>query len=225
MPPVQVIQMDRRCFALRRTQNRSCLCAPSSASTHLTAGAQACHPKIRGRRIVPRCRTKRSSPSPGDPADTPSESEEPGPPLPSTGPDRGTEPLFRGWHRPPFPPCGGVGVRRVYARPHVMSATAQAGTARPGPGAGHARRAVPGSFRAGGSDALVRLRDGTWLNMPVLGWRKDTADRWCVQLRWHMVGVTTMEDWFVYDPGRIRPADGLMPPSRPSLHRPPGRAR
>ena len=69
--------------------------------------------------------------------------------------------------------------------------------------------ALPGSFRPGDSDALVRLRDGTWLSVGVLGWRKDTAGRWCVQLRWHMVGVTTIEDWFIYDPARVRQADGL----------------
>jgi hypothetical protein len=69
--------------------------------------------------------------------------------------------------------------------------------------------AVPGSFRPADADALVRLHDGTWLSMQVLGWRKDTADRWSVQLRWHIVGVTTMEEWFIYDPARIQ-AEGLM---------------
>jgi hypothetical protein len=65
--------------------------------------------------------------------------------------------------------------------------------------------AVPGSFLPAESDALVRLRDGTWLSVGVLGWRKDTAGQWCVQLRWHMVGVTTIEDWFIYDPARGSP--------------------
>jgi hypothetical protein len=73
--------------------------------------------------------------------------------------------------------------------------------------------AARGSSRPGsGSNALVRLRDGTWLNMTVLGWRKDTAGRWCMLLRWHDTGVTTLEAWFIYDPARIHAADGLAAP-------------
>ena len=68
---------------------------------------------------------------------------------------------------------------------------------------------VPGSFLPAESDALVRLRDGTWLSMAVLGWRRDTAGRWCVQLRWHMMGVSTVENWFGYDPALVRPAGSL----------------
>ena len=66
-------------------------------------------------------------------------------------------------------------------------------------------QAVPGSWQSPrDTSALVLLTDGTWAELDIRGWRKDTRDRWCIELRWYETGVSEMSDWYVFDRGRIK---------------------
>jgi hypothetical protein len=71
-------------------------------------------------------------------------------------------------------------------------------------------RALPGQAISGSwqaprdTSALVLLTDGTWAEVDVRGWRKDTQGRWCIELRWYETGVSEMSDWYVFNPTWVK---------------------
>jgi hypothetical protein len=56
------------------------------------------------------------------------------------------------------------------------------------------------------------MDDGTWAYCEALGWAKDVTGQWRIQLLRYGTDDagrrTQLEDWWLYDPARIRePAD------------------
>lgn len=63
----------------------------------------------------------------------------------------------------------------------------------------------------------VLMDDGTWAYCEALGWARDVTGRWRIKLLRYGTDSagrrTQLEDWWVYDPARVRDAPG--PPDQP----------
>jgi hypothetical protein len=61
------------------------------------------------------------------------------------------------------------------------------------------------------TDAEVMLRDGSWVWCQIIGQRKDRHGRWCVGIRYYPnATIGESGGWYLYDPRRIRSAQGLL---------------
>lgn len=88
--------------------------------------------------------------------------------------------------------------------------------ARPDLTPAHPSGAIAGTFRPVGQASVeVLMGDGTWGDAAVIGWARDTSHRWRVLLLWY-APEGQREDWYLYDPARVR---GVRhdddPPTRP----------
>jgi hypothetical protein len=68
--------------------------------------------------------------------------------------------------------------------------------------------AATGTFRSVSPPVLARtlLRDGTWGQVEVHGWRRDTQGQWVALIRWYTPGAM-QEAWFIHDPQCLHPDD------------------
>jgi len=67
--------------------------------------------------------------------------------------------------------------------------------------------AVPGSYRRIWPQVVsVLMTDRSWRLLHALGWVRDTSGGWRILLEWYadQPERTQREDWYAYDPGRIR---------------------
>jgi hypothetical protein len=77
--------------------------------------------------------------------------------------------------------------------------------ARPDLPEAHPSGAVAGTFRSvGHAHVDVLMDDGTGGHCEVIGWARDISGNWRVKLLWYDVGVSQREDWYLYDPERVR---------------------
>lgn len=87
--------------------------------------------------------------------------------------------------------------------------------ARPDLTPAHPSGAIAGTFRPVGQASVeVLMGDGTWRYAAVIGWARDTSGQWRVLLLWY-APEGQREDWYLYDPARVRRVRDDDPPTRP----------
>ncbi len=65
---------------------------------------------------------------------------------------------------------------------------------------------IRGSLVEHQADVEVELTDGSRGWAGLLAWQRDSEDRWLCLLRWYATDSRgECSQWFVYDPGRVRP--------------------
>ncbi len=85
----------------------------------------------------------------------------------------------------------------------------------------HPSGAVAGTFRPVDHAVVdVLMDDGTWGHAEAIGWAQDISRDWRIQLLYYDAG-SQREDWWMYDPRRVRlvpdadpPADQLARPAQ-----------
>ena len=86
--------------------------------------------------------------------------------------------------------------------------------ARPDLTPAHPSGALPGTFRpVDRASVEVLMGDGTWGYAAVIGWARDISGRWRVLLLWY-APEGQREDWYLYDPTRVRLVQDDDPPQR-----------
>ena len=87
------------------------------------------------------------------------------------------------------------------------------GMARPALERAHPSGAVAGTFRPVDHAVVsVVMDDGAWGHAEAIGWAEDISGRWRIQLLYYDAG-SQQEDWWMYDPDRVRLAEDADPPA------------